>query len=88
MADLPVELAVPFDTVHLDQRDDALVTATDGRTPCVVADTSAGLVVLVAAAELKACDGDPQRLVAVVERNATARGLGWSTGLAAVDAQP
>jgi hypothetical protein len=65
-----VRLPVPFETVHLDERDDALAAFTEGRTPCVVADTGAGLVMLVDDAELRSCEGAPDRLVAAIEAGA------------------
>jgi hypothetical protein len=68
-------LAVPFDTVHLDERDEALTVFTNHRTPCVVADTSAGLIMLVDPAELAACQGAPARLIDTLARNAAALGL-------------
>lgn len=68
-------IPVPFTTVHLDERDDALRAATEGRTPCVVAESADGLVILVTDAELRACDGAPACLVAAIEANAAARGL-------------
>lgn len=69
------ELSVPFDTVHLDERDDLLAAFTEGRTPCVVAETSSGLYMVVDTAELAACDGAPACLVEAVERNADALGF-------------
>jgi hypothetical protein len=69
------QLPVAFDTVHLNERDDRLAAFTDERTPCVVADTSAGLVMVVDTAELAACDGAPACLIEAVARNAAAVGL-------------
>lgn len=69
------ELAVPFETVHLDERDEALEAFTEGRTPCVVAETKDGFEMLVDDAELRACAGDPEDLVAAIERNASRLGF-------------
>jgi hypothetical protein len=69
------DVAVPFDTVHLNERDSALVAATEGRTPCVVAETAAGLEVLLDESDLEACRGSPRRLVQAVVDAARARGL-------------
>lgn len=68
---LPVEMT----TVHLDERSEELRTFTDGRTPCVVAETTRGLVMLVADDELRSCEGSPGCLVAAIDANAEASGL-------------
>ena len=44
-------LPVPMVTLHLDERDEALAAFTDGRTPCVVAETTEGFVLVVDDAE-------------------------------------
>lgn len=46
-------LPVPFTVVHLDEQLLAVAAITAGATPCVVADTSAGLVLLLSAADLE-----------------------------------
>lgn len=66
---------VPFETVHLNERDDTLTAFTDGRTPCVVADTETGPVMLVDRDELETLDGQPSRLVDAVLANASLLGL-------------
>lgn len=66
------QLPVLFETVHLDERDDELRSFTDGRTPCVVAETTSGLVMLVDDDELRSCDGSPRCLIGAIEAN-TAR---------------
>jgi hypothetical protein len=68
---LPVELV----TVHLDERDDRLAAFTEGRTPCIVAETADDLVMLVDAAELRSCDGSPDRLIAAIEQHSATHGL-------------
>jgi hypothetical protein len=70
-------LPVPFEAVHLDERSAAVRAASDGRAPCVLAQTDGGLSVLVGAAELEACVGDPRRLVAALEAAAAAGELSW-----------
>jgi hypothetical protein len=72
-------LPVAFDLVHLDERSDDVTAACDGRTPCVLARTGAGLVVLVDAEELAACGGDPARLRSAIERSAATLGMRWPT---------
>jgi len=72
------QLAIPFDTVHLNERDPQLAAFTDHHTPCVVADTSAGFIMVADRAELAACDGDPTGLIDTIARNTTALGLSLS----------
>ncbi len=69
------EMAVPFVAVHLDERGPELTAFTDGRTPCVVAETSTGLVMVVDADRLEACDGSPARLVQAIDTRAAELGL-------------
>jgi hypothetical protein len=54
-------LSFPFEIVHLDERTDELHDFTEGRTPCVVAHTDEGLVLLLDAATLDGCQGDVGR---------------------------
>jgi glutaredoxin len=72
------QLAAPFDTVHLNERDPQLTEFTKNRTPCIVADTSAGLIMVVDAAELAACEGNPSDLIDTIARNSDALGLNLS----------
>jgi hypothetical protein len=65
--DCAASLPVPFTTCHLDDRPADLVEITDGVTPCVVARTSVGPVILVDAATLEGCDGDPTALASAIE---------------------
>jgi hypothetical protein len=69
------ELPVPFVTVHLDERDATLLAFTEGHTPCVVAETSAGLEMLVDADQLDACDGSPACLLDTIDARAAALGI-------------
>jgi hypothetical protein len=70
------DLGVPFTTYHLDDRPADVVAASAGATPCVLAGTADGaLVVLVGPDELDQCDGDPQRLVEMLVPAAAACGL-------------
>ena len=50
-------LGLEFDTVHLDERDDALRAATGEATPCVMAQTVDGYVPLLGPDDLEACHG-------------------------------
>ena len=51
-------LPVPLELVHLDERTDDVVAASEGRTPCVLARTPGGLVLLLGPADLEPCTGD------------------------------
>lgn len=73
--DCRAELPVAVETVHLDQRSPELETFTEGRTPCVVAETPEGFVMLVDAAGLVACDGSPSCLVGAITTQASAANL-------------
>lgn len=73
VATLPVE----FVLVHLDERDADVAAASDGRTPCVLARTGTGLVLLLDPDDLERCGGDPARLRAEIDRAVTARALSW-----------
>jgi hypothetical protein len=70
-------LPVPMRFVHLDERDEAVTAASDGATPCVLARTTRGWVMLLRPDQLESCDGDPGRLAAAVERAVPEPGLGW-----------
>lgn len=66
---------VPFDLLHLRERDAELERSTDGVVPCVVADTDGGPVVLLVPSDLEACDGDPERFADALDRALHAHGL-------------
>lgn len=72
-------LGLPFDTVHLDERDDALLTATEGVTPCVVADTADGYVTLLGPDELEACHGSVEALFDRLRARGNELGLALGT---------
>jgi hypothetical protein len=56
-------LPVPFEAVHLDERDALILETSRGREPCVVAVRSDGSAeVLVNRDSLERCAGDPERL--------------------------
>jgi len=50
---------------------------TEGAVPCVVARTDAGDRILLDAAALERCDGDPERLIASIEAAVADEGLTW-----------
>lgn len=60
-------LGLPFAAVHLDERSAAERAASEGRTPCVLLHTGAGIELLLGPAALEGCAGDPGRLRAAIE---------------------
>ncbi|MGH9110843.1 MAG: hypothetical protein ACRDZN_00850 [Acidimicrobiales bacterium] len=70
-------LPVPFDLVHLDERTDAVTAASDGATPCVLAGTAVGFVLLLGTAEIHVCDGEIDRFVDALARSVDSHGLAW-----------
>ena len=70
-------LPVPFDTYHRDDQPDAVRAATGDTKPVVVAESGAGIVILVGPSELDACAGSIDELVAAIERGAESNGLVW-----------
>jgi hypothetical protein len=67
-------LPVPFETVHLDERSPEVARACPA-APCVLAHTEDGVVPLLGPAEIDACAGSIEALLAAVDRAAGARGL-------------
>lgn len=72
-------LPIPFDTYHRNDQPDDVRKAVDGRAPVVVAVTDSGVVPLLEAEDLDACNGSIDRLVESVERAAAANGLDWTS---------
>jgi hypothetical protein len=71
-------LPVPFDTFHRNDQPDTIRAASGGQAPVVVAETEAGLVLLLSPEDLDACDGSIDRLVDAIEQTATGLGLIWT----------
>ncbi|MFN8017309.1 MAG: hypothetical protein U0P45_04205 [Acidimicrobiales bacterium] len=71
------ELPVPFATYHRNDQPDDVRAALQGMCPAVLADTAAGPVLLLGPAELEACEGSPERLVAAIESAAVRLELAW-----------
>lgn len=75
-ADWRVQMPVPVTVLHRNERDADVESLTGDRTPCVLAQTDAGLVYLLGPGELDACDGDldvlTHVLAAALERAALA----------------
>ena len=72
-------LPVGFELVHLDERSDDVAAASDGHTPCVLARTGTGLVVLLDADDIASCHGNPARLRDDIDRAVAALGMRWPT---------
>jgi hypothetical protein len=71
-------LPVPFITYHLDDRPDDVRDTSQGTTPCVLARTHDGqLVLVVTPDQLEACAGDPATLADVLVSNCRDAGLRW-----------
>lgn len=70
-------LSVPFETVHLDERSPEVARACP-TAPCVLAHTGNGVVPLLGPAEIDACAGNVDALLAAVDRAADARGLAFA----------
>lgn len=51
-------LPVPFDLLHLNERTAAIAAASEGVTPCVLAEVDDDLVLILGQGELEQCGGD------------------------------
>jgi hypothetical protein len=71
------ELPVPFETFHRDDQPAAVRAATDDAAPVVVAETAAGLVPLLDASALEACQGSIEQMQAAVEHALEQKDLTW-----------
>lgn len=70
-------LAMPFETVHLDERSPEVARACPS-PPCVLAHTEDGVVSLLGPAEIDACAGSVEALLAAVETATGERGLSFA----------
>jgi len=68
-------LPVPLRNVHLDERSPDILRFTEGKTPCVVAHTAEGLVLLLDALALDACKGSVSRFRDALDQALTAEDL-------------
>lgn len=68
-------LAVPFETFHRDDQPDAVRSASGDRAPVVLAETTAGHVVLLDTDTLDACNGSVDRLRRALEAAVVEAGL-------------
>ena len=72
-------LPVPLRNVHLDERSPEVKRFTEGKTPCVVAHTADGLVLVLDAAALDACHGSVSRFREALDQALAAQGLRFAT---------
>lgn len=70
-------LPVPFDAYHRDDQPAEVRAATGDVAPVVVAETTAGIVNLLAPADLDACEGSADRLVEALDHAIRREGLLW-----------
>ena len=70
-------LPIPFATYHRDDQPDTVRRAAAGRLPVVVAETDDGIVPLLGPAQLDACGGSVEQLMAAIEAAMDAAGIGW-----------
>lgn len=70
-------LPVEFHQLHRDERSPEFIADTGDLLPVVAAETSIGVQVLLDPAELDACEGEPDALVAAIEAAVETAGLGW-----------
>ena len=68
---------MPFDAYHRDDQPAEVRAATGDVAPVVVAETTAGIVNLLAPADLDACEGSADRLVEALDHAIRREGLLW-----------
>ena len=68
-------LPVPFDLAHLNQRDAVVTEASDGRTPCVLAEVDGALVYVLGPVELERCGGDVARFEEALRTGLSGKGI-------------
>ena len=72
-------LPLPFDTFHRNDQPASIRAATYDQAPVVVAVTDDGSVLLLSPAELAACDGSIELLVAAIEHATDRLDLVWAS---------
>jgi hypothetical protein len=70
--------AVPIETMHLDERDADVAAFTEGKTPCVVAKTDSGFLMLLDADALARCRRDVGRFEATLRQALRTNGINLS----------
>lgn len=74
-SDEVARLGVPFELVHRNERTADVVAASAGREPCVLAESSNGLHLVLGPAALERVDGDVAAFDEALRVAATAEGL-------------
>jgi len=70
-------LPVPFDTFHRDDQPDIIRAALAGVYPAVVAETTAGVVMLLDPRQLAVCAGSVDQLVMAIEEQVARAEVEW-----------
>lgn len=73
--DASSEIGVPVELVHLNERSEEIRNASEGRTPCILAHTSGGIVLLIGPDELAQIGGSAARLKTEIVSRASSSGL-------------
>jgi len=69
------ELSVPFDLVHLNERSPAVLQASKGTTPCVLAEVDDDLILILGRDELEHCRGEVTKLAYDLRTALSDRGI-------------
>ncbi|MFC0098567.1 hypothetical protein ACFFKH_13665 [Micromonospora marina] len=73
--DLVARLGVSFHLVHLDERDSAVRDVSQGATPCVIAHTDAGPILVLDPGEVDAAKGDVETFAELLRHALTQHAL-------------
>jgi len=68
-------LPVPFELVHLNERSPAILEASEGATPCVLADVDGELVLILGRDALDRCGGDVGKFADALRTALSGRGI-------------
>jgi hypothetical protein len=71
------DLAVPFDTYHLNDQPDDVRLATGNVAPAVLAQTSEGVILLLGPESLSECHGIVDKMMVAIEEAVIQAGLSW-----------
>ncbi len=72
-------LPVRFETFHRDDQPDVVRAASGNQAPVITAELADDFVVLMTDARIRLAQGDPLRLVAMIEESMAESGLVWPT---------
>jgi hypothetical protein len=76
-SDVACATGVPFDLVHLNERSAEVATFTANESPCVVAETTEGLTMLLRANDFTGLSGDAGAFLVALRSAVDASGLPW-----------